>query len=198
MGNQVHCKCDGQCADLNQEITMIMIDQENVIKSDVQASEFLRPALTSHVRRQTSGMPVFLNIYHLSESWKQTNRIASELLGFGGAFHAAIEVFGDEYSYGCEGVRRGIPRCDPEHVYHRSILMGETDYTHEELQDLIKELEREWPGDDYDMFRRNCCNFSSFLSEELVDVPIPAWVNRLAQIASNSEILNGDIRHIVN
>ena len=39
----------------------------------------------------------------------------------------------------------------------------------------------EWPGTGYDLTRRNCCHFADALCTMLgVDVPFPAWVNRLA------------------
>lgn len=62
--------------------------------------------------------------------------------------------------------------------------MGETHFSPEEIANIIRDLERGWRGEDYDMLSRNCCSFSNTLCEKLVGQHIPAWVDRLAKIAS--------------
>jgi len=130
---------------------------------------------------QISRAPVYLNVYHLDDGWQRTNR---NLFGIGGAFHAGVEVFGVEWTFGCEGVCSGTPRCHRVHVFQESVLMGETECSREVVADIIRQLTCHWRGEDYDMLSRNCCSFSSTLCEQLVGRPIPAWVNRFAKIVS--------------
>lgn len=101
-----------------------------------------------------------------------------------GAFHGAVEVYGQEYSFGYCDNGSGVFGCPPKgcdaHAYRESIAMGETNLTESQSNDLIKELSAEWPGSDYDLLKRNCCTFSDVLCVKLGVGHIPPWVNNLA------------------
>jgi len=127
---------------------------------------------------------VYLNVYHLNDGWTRSNHLSGDVLGLGGAFHAGLEVYGMEWSYGTDGIIRGIPREHEVHVFHESIFMGETSKSFDEVQMICDELEIEWHGEDYDLLEKNCCHFSDALSQELVGEPIPDWVIRFPRIAS--------------
>jgi len=127
---------------------------------------------------------VFLNVYDLSEDWLHANNIFVDVLQLGGAFHAGVEVHGKEWSYGSSGVSWIAPRSHDVHIYRQSVLIG---LTMSNPVEIITKLEREvkphWPGDDYDLFKRNCCNFSDELCQLLAGKQIPAWVNRFPTLA---------------
>lgn len=101
-----------------------------------------------------------------------------------GAFHAAVEVMGVEYSYGFQEEGTGVFTCPPKgcegHSYRESHPMGETRMSVQQLASLLDRMQAEWPGADYDLLRHNCCHFSDTFCKELGVGPIPAWVTNLA------------------
>jgi len=128
---------------------------------------------------------VHLSVYDLNEDWLHTNNLFTDLLHIGGAFHTAVEVYGQEWSYGQEGVSSIRPRCHEVHVFRQSIYMGQTSKSMQEVTRLIEnDVLPRWRGSDYDLLRRNCCTFADFLCRRLVQKQIPAWVNRFPKVAS--------------
>lgn len=123
---------------------------------------------------------VWLNIYDLSEEWLFANDIFQEVVELGGAFHAGVEIYGREWTFGYEGVSCQWPKTHDVHVYRASIPIGNTKYGPEEV-DLILEDEifSKWPGRSYDMLARNCCSFSRSFCKRLTGSCIPDWVDRL-------------------
>eukprot|EP00971_Amphidinium_carterae_P104966 2078564-Amphidinium_carterae.1 len=84
---------------------------------------------------------VLVNVYDVgdSELLQSINKVttASNNILVGGVFHAGVEVFGAEWSYGfCEGYRTGVcavhPRMHSQHNYRTTVPMGETSLTEEE------------------------------------------------------------------
>lgn len=108
-----------------------------------------------------------------------------------GAFHAAVEVFGKEWSYGfCEsgtGVFSCAPRGCEAHHFRESEAMGETRLSEGEVADVIRELQKEWRGADYDLLRHNCCGFSNVMCERLGVGNLPSWVTNLAAAGATVE-----------
>jgi len=127
---------------------------------------------------------VWLHIYDVSGS---TLRIVNNLarpVGTG-AFHAGVEVFGQEWSFGYAAESRtGIyncrPRCNTAHKYRESLPMGVTSLSEAEVRRLIEALKAEWPGCSYDLLIRNCCHFSDSFCRALGVGPTPEWVTNLA------------------
>jgi hypothetical protein len=107
-----------------------------------------------------------------------------------GLFHSGVEVCGQEWAFGAsEGGGSGMfalrPREAAElfgHRHHSAIELGSVAQgVH--LRQVLRELEREWRGDSYDLLTRNCNNFSDALCERLGLLSArPPWVNRLARI----------------
>ncbi|VEV57659.1 PPPDE peptidase, putative [Plasmodium vinckei vinckei] len=70
---------------------------------------------------------VYLNIYDLDPVSKVVNSVVKSIGT--GVFHAGVEVYGFEYSFGYipggeTGVMKTQPRYHPHHVYRESIPMG--------------------------------------------------------------------------
>mmetsp|Transcript_46953 Transcript_46953/g.77971 ORF Transcript_46953/g.77971 Transcript_46953/m.77971 type:complete len:214 (-) Transcript_46953:143-784(-) len=128
--------------------------------------------------------PVWLNVYHLNEHWLRSNKVSQQILGLGGAFHAGVEVYGTEYTFGSEGVSMNEPKKSDFHVFHESIFMGETAFTPMEVSRVIGELSCTWFGEDYDILDHNCCHFASDLCHDLVGAPLPNWVCNFSRLAS--------------
>lgn len=101
-----------------------------------------------------------------------------------GAYHAAVEVGGLEWSYGSKHRGTGVFACPPAsceaHHYRKSYPMGTTSKTPEEVKAIINAMAVEWQGRDYDLLRHNCTHFSNAFTQELGVGSLPAWVMSLA------------------
>lgn len=127
-----------------------------------------------------------LHVYtvsHLASVQKANNVLGK--MGGGGAYHAAVEVYGKEWSFGGTfDDSTGVFCCQPggcdDHAYLKAIPMGSTRMTHPEVLGLIGRLAKEWQGEDYDLLRCNCCHFSDELLRRLGVGAAPRWLNSLA------------------
>jgi len=129
--------------------------------------------------------PVTLHIYDVSGHGAITNLNKFCRAMGTGAFHAAVEIYGEEWSFGyTDGGGSGVFSCPPKgceaHAYRESLLMGETAMSEREVMALLDKLALEWRGEDYDLLRRNCCSFSDEFCVQLGVGNIPPWVKNLA------------------
>jgi len=148
----------------------------------------LPPLVVSQCQHQSrpayDGEPVWLHIYDVSKGSVQWVNSLIRPVGTG-AFHAGVEVFGLEWSFGyaAEG-RTGVYSCQPrgnsQHEYRESVLMGGTCHSGAQVHELIGRLSAEWVGNGYHLLTRNCCNFSDALCTALDVGPVPEWVVHLA------------------
>jgi len=128
---------------------------------------------------------VVVHIYDVSSHRivEQANQWCMRAMGTG-AFHAAVEVYGQEWSFGYINQGSGVFSCPPRsnelHRYRKDIPVGATKITKEDFEGLIEKLSRRWLGRDYDLLHRNCCHFCSELCDKLGVEPLPAWVTNLA------------------
>merc|ERR1712110_644368 len=109
-----------------------------------------------------------------------------------GAYHAAVEIYGKEWSYGaCQGVSTGVFWCEPRncgmHSYREPIQLGHSSMTQQEVKDLLTRLSEEWLGWRYDVLRNNCCHFSDAFAKELGVGGVPGWVMGLAGVGARVE-----------
>lgn len=66
-----------------------------------------------------------------------------------------------------------------------SILLGETDFTYREIEQVIDALRPSFPGSKYHPMRLNCNNFSDALAKKLLKgKSIPPWINRMAMFGN--------------
>lgn len=132
---------------------------------------------------------VILHVYDLCVSGGRINLSVNALnavlnpLGTG-AYHVAIEVYGDEWTYGhVPGDETGVihfePRCCPDHRYRQAVPLGPTSVTAPEFRQMICKLETEWLGNQYDLLRHNCVKFCMELSRLLGVSELPSWVQNL-------------------
>jgi len=124
--------------------------------------------------------PVYLNVYDLTDGPR-----GQLLYGFTqtGAYHAGVEAFGREYSFGAaaEGIYAVRPRRWNELRPYQTIAMGETNLSAKEFAKLIDRMQFQWLGSEYHVLSKNCCNFSRALLQELEAEPMPGWVDRGAR-----------------
>lgn len=125
---------------------------------------------------------VYLNIYDLDSLSKVVNTVA-KTIGTG-AFHAGVEIYGNEYSFGYitdgeTGITKTIARSHPYHFYRESIPMGYTPLTKEEVNLLVEVMKLQWIGDTYDLLNRNCLNYADYFCNLLDVGGVPEWVMSL-------------------
>jgi len=135
---------------------------------------------------------VVLHIYDVTNSASvrtnnvivQLNKIMKDGIGVGGIFHSAVEIYGEEWSFGfCEngtGVFSCPPKQNPMYTYRESILLGHSHLSATKVTQILTELSREWPGYAYDLLSKNCNHFCDSFCEKLGVQKLPAWVNRFA------------------
>ncbi|KAK5804546.1 uncharacterized protein LOC108479492 [Gossypium arboreum] len=151
-------------------------------------------------------MEVILHVYDVtnSESDKtnstivQINKIFKDGIGLGGIFHSAVQVYGeDEWSFGFCEQGSGVFSCpsgkNPMYTYRESMVLGRTNFSIFKVNQILRELSREWPGSSYDLLSKNCNHFCDDFCERLGVQKLPGWVNRFAnagdtaiQIAENT------------
>lgn len=110
-----------------------------------------------------NGSAVMLHVYHVSknDAVRRLNRLTGgsrNPLKFGGIFHAGIEVYGQEWSYGGtleasdSGVEMNLPKQHSQHQYYSSVHLGDTKLSPSEVMNILRRLVGLWPGGNYDLY----------------------------------------------
>ncbi|XP_010276907.1 PREDICTED: desumoylating isopeptidase 2-like [Nelumbo nucifera] len=136
---------------------------------------------------------VILHIYDITNSGSaktnntivQINKIFKDGIGLGGIFHSAVQVYGDEeWSFGFCEQGTGVFSCpsskNPMYTHREHIVLGKTNFPIFKVNQILRELSREWPGSSYDLLSKNCNHFCDEFCERLGVPKLPAWVNRFA------------------
>ncbi|KAE9592570.1 hypothetical protein Lal_00028458 [Lupinus albus] len=148
---------------------------------------------------------VILHIYDVTNSGSdktnstilQINKIFKDGIGLGGIFHSAVQIYGDdEWSFGFCEQGTGVFSCpsgkNPMYTYRESLILGKTNFSIFKVNQILRELSREWPGSSYDLLARNCNHFCDEFCERL-DVPkLPGWVNRFANAGDTAMEVAGN------
>lgn len=132
------------------------------------------------------GELVSVHLYDLSDALANLNAVSVDLMGFGGALHVGLEVFGVEWSFGTGGVSSSQPKQNRHYNYRQTVSMGRTFLSAEEVDRLINDMAREWPGSRYELWSKNCGTFCNELAERLGVGSLPEWTTRLAEAGGQS------------
>lgn len=134
---------------------------------------------------------VKLNIYDIV-SMANFNQYSSPI-GFG-VFHSGTEIYGCEYAYGGHNnSHSGVFEIAPRDVsvlgeesfkFRETIVIGYTDFDHEDVKQIVDQLGAKFRGDKYHLLHQNCNHFTDALTKVLCGQGIPSWVNRLAHVSS--------------
>ncbi|KAK4743462.1 hypothetical protein SAY87_001463 [Trapa incisa] len=136
---------------------------------------------------------VILHVYHgtkcepgqTSNTVMKVNRMFKDIMGIGGIFHSAVQVYGDvEWSFGFgksgSGVFRSPAGKNSQYTHYERIVLGETDISKNEVNHILVELISEWPAATYDLLARNCNHFCNELCGRFGVPKPPGWINRFA------------------
>lgn len=137
---------------------------------------------------------VFLNVFDLASVLSIPNQVlCNTVISTVGAFHAAVEVYGEEWSFyrtpnpnSCGVCKSLRPRHHPVHVFRQSVNMGTTKLKEWEVRYLIRSsLAQTWPGGSYDLLSRNCIHFCEELLLALGVQQVPGWVRGLHETGAS-------------
>jgi energy-coupling factor transporter ATP-binding protein EcfA2 len=160
--------------------------------SMMSADEFSQRA---NIKPKPPETPVTLHVYDLNAG--HINAITGTL-GLGGVYHAGVEVFGVEWTFGSGhpdgGVYPNPPRQSTKGNLVQSLPLGPTALTCEEVTQELTRLAVEWPASKYHLTRSNCVHFCEAFVGVLKCRAIPTWVNRLAKTGSMINIPGIDVR----
>jgi len=156
-------------------------------------------------KSRMKSIPVILNIYDFCSNIVGMNTCA-KWFGMGGIFHAGIEIYGQEYSFGCKGIfHLQTPKQCLFHKYRESIVLGEFKIKEGEeavlphqVRQILKSMTKSsppssssparsrynntlWTAQTYDALYHNCCNFCHEFAIELGVGGIPPWINSFVQ-----------------
>ncbi|XP_059285117.1 uncharacterized protein LOC132038466 [Lycium ferocissimum] len=128
----------------------------------------------------------------------QTNKLLKDGISFGGIFHTAVQIYGnDEWAYGYRKNGTGVFSCpagkNPSYTLHEKITLGRTECSHSKVNKMIKELSDSWPGNKYNIVSKNSNHFSNELLERLGVPKLPSWVNRVTNIADAAKDAVGTV-----
>lgn len=146
------------------------------------------------ITRCLSPNTVYLNVFDLASTLSIPNALLSNnAFNMTGAFHAAIEVFGEEWSFyrtpnpnACGICKSLRPRQHPVHVYRQSINLGETKLKDWEVRYLVRgKMASRWLGGKYHLLQRNCIHFCDELALALGVQPVPSWVRSLHETGAS-------------
>jgi hypothetical protein len=105
-------------------------------------------------------------------------------VGFG-LHHSGVEVNGREYSFGSGGgVFESTTREAPGAKFRFQLEMGSYDGGSKELNQALDHVRSDFGPADYNLVKKNCNHFCNALVWKLLQRPIPAYVNRLADIGN--------------
>lgn len=144
--------------------------------------------------KKVPSQPVRCNVYHVGKSEGILSiRTANGLLSImgTGAYHAAIEIYDQEWSYGAIDNGPGLFGCPPKecemHDFYQTVELGTVTHSQEYVDTLLNEMQNDWMGPDYDLLRKNCTHFSNEFATRLGVGPIPGWIMNLAGVGATLE-----------
>lgn len=164
----------------------------NVRRAGVMVAPFVKKYRSD--KPENEPVPVRLNVYHVGKSEGILSiRTANGLLTIlgSGAYHAAVEIYDMEWSFGEISEGTGVFWCEPRqcsmHEYYKTVELGTTRKPRQKVDQILNELKHEWQGVDYDLLRKNCCHFSNEFAILLGVDPLPDWVLNLARVGTTLE-----------
>ena len=129
--------------------------------------------------RRTAPTTVWLNVYDLAPA----NEIMFPL-GLG-LYHTGVEIYGTEYTFAdTAGVFSHPPKAVPNAKLRLQLDLGPCDPTL--VASVVSTLSSsdKFGPNDYNILQNNCNHFAQALVWNLLQKPIPVWINRLANLGA--------------
>ncbi|KAL5567686.1 hypothetical protein UlMin_024261, partial [Ulmus minor] len=106
-----------------------------------------------------------------------------------------IVVYGEEeWSFGCCKQGTWVFSCpsakNPMNTYREKIVLGTTNCSNFKVNQILRELIREWPGSSYDLLSENCTHFCDEFCDRLAVPKLLGWVNRFAHAGDAAKNLS--------
>ena len=124
-------------------------------------------------QQQPSGTPVIVNVYTLMSKETAATRVPNDMLDVFGMsiYHAGVEVFGREYSFGMDPSGRPDPTIDGVFVvpprkavgdFKEAITVGHmpANFTPQALEGVVRQMRQTWKAVTYHILERNCTHFA--------------------------------------
>ena len=140
---------------------------------------------------------VKLNVYELGPGNELTTALGQAGMG---VFHTGVDINGKEYAFGgssdaeispySTGVWIQQPMQLPEGFgdgarFKETIDMGSFEMTQSHFEKIMRQMKREYTARSYNLMSRNCNHFSNAVCMKLLNKPIPAHLNRLANTGAS-------------
>mmetsp|Transcript_13495 Transcript_13495/g.22163 ORF Transcript_13495/g.22163 Transcript_13495/m.22163 type:complete len:214 (-) Transcript_13495:103-744(-) len=130
--------------------------------------------------RTSTGSKVTLNVYDLGPHNNYTHEFGI------GTYHSGVQVGGREYTFaGGSGVFFHDPKDVPgEATFRESVELGTYTGTSMALDKILDTLKPQFSEDSYNLVSKNCNHFSDAFVFAMLNVRIPGYVNRLANLGN--------------
>ena len=155
--------------------------------------------IASYVQKEY-GLRVYLNVYHLTFF----NYIL-QFFGFG-LFHTCLEISDNEYSFKSgvsdeSGIFKNNFKEGFEKIFLKEkIYLGNTPYDINSINEIFKLYIPFWQGNSYNLFQKNCNDFTKFFSGLLLRTNYvanyPDYVNRITIFADYFNIFYNPIKKL--
>ena len=105
-----------------------------------------------------------------------------------------LTVHGVEYAFGAHdyptsGVFEVQPRECPGFSFRKTIFIGTTCLSPDQVREFTEHHSASYNGDTYHLIAKNCNHFCEDICYKLTGKHIPKWVNRLAKIGNLANFL---------
>mmetsp|Transcript_17557 Transcript_17557/g.45220 ORF Transcript_17557/g.45220 Transcript_17557/m.45220 type:complete len:251 (+) Transcript_17557:67-819(+) len=96
-----------------------------------------------------------------------------------GAYHAAVEVRGEEWEYGAGGGIQAIRPGGAANNYngHEAYRCGSTPFDKKTVRGIIDRMKPVWHPNAYELVGKNCCHFARQFLLKLEAETMPDWVD---------------------
>jgi len=148
---------------------------------------------------------VWLHIYHCDPYTGFLNQAILKQKEIG-IYHAGIEVFGEEWSFGFfedtwdDPSISGLTPCTPKSMagyeYQESVNLGPTPLSEDETDLILRKLYIEWPASSYHLTHRNCLVFAEDFARILqAPAPFPAHLQGILKASTQHAFVDAIVDH---
>jgi hypothetical protein len=142
---------------------------------------------------------VFVNVYRLIPTQDRAGKASNDALEFikMGVYHAGIEIFGQEYSFGMDPSGSKDPEKDgvfavrPRSAvgdFKESVKLGETKMDKATFSRVLDSIRPQWRAVSYHILKHNCCYFSLALAKAIdpsFEAAFPHYVYKAAGVGGS-------------